>query len=167
MNDRDTPAGEGALAPPALDPARVPGRTTSPYPTEAMRAAVAGRTKHALGDALGLQNFGVNLVRLAPGAASSLRHWHTRQDEFVYVLAGEITLVTERGPQLLGPGACAGFPAGQADGHHLVNRGATEAVYLEVGDRLPGDRVHYPDADLVGRAPRGATEFFRKDGSRY
>jgi uncharacterized cupin superfamily protein len=156
-----------ALVLPALDPARVPARTTSPYPTAELRAVVAGRSKQALGDALGLQTFGVNLVRLEPGAGSSLRHWHTRQDEFVYVLAGEVTLITDGGAQVLGPGMCAGFPAGKADAHHLINRGAIAAAYLEVGDRMPGDRVHYPDADLEGRATRAPSEFLHKDGTPY
>lgn len=153
--------------PPALDPAALPARTGSTYPTEAFRSAAQGRAKHALGDALGLQNFGVNLVRLEPGAMSALRHWHTRQDEFIYVLEGEVTLITESGEQCLHPGQCAGFPAGQPDGHHLVNRGGAVAVYLEVGDRLPGDRAHYPDADLEARAVRGGYGFFHKDGTAY
>jgi uncharacterized cupin superfamily protein len=152
---------------PALDPAQVPARTTSIYPTEALRALVAGRRKQALGDALGLQTFGVNLVTLEPGALSALRHWHTRQDEFIYVLEGEVTLVTERGEQVLGAGHCAGFPAGRADGHQLLNRGSVAAVYLEVGDRLPGDRAHYPEADLEARAGRGAYALFHKDGTPY
>lgn len=152
---------------PALDPATVPPRTKSVYPTEALRAPLAGRSKRALGDALGLRNFGVNLVTLAPGAHSSERHWHERQDEFVYVLEGEVTLVTDDGAQVIGPGMCAGFPAGVPNGHHLINRGTTPAVYLEVGDRLPGERAHYPDADLEGRASSAATRFFHKDGTPY
>ncbi|MGZ8219196.1 cupin domain-containing protein [Methylomagnum sp.] len=152
---------------PALDPATVPSRTGSTYPAEEFRAVTVGRSKQALGDALGLQTFGVNLVRLEPGAVSALRHWHTRQDEFICVLEGEVTLVTERGEQCLGPGLCAGFPAGKADGHCLMNRGSAVAVYLEVGDRLPGDQAHYPDADLEARAGRGAYQFFHKDGSAY
>ena len=152
---------------PALDPATIEPRTKSVYPTEALRAPLAGRSRRALGDALGLRNFGVNLVLLAPGAHSSARHWHERQDEFIYVLEGEVTLVTDAGAQVIGPGACAGFPAGKPDGHHLVNRSAAGAVYLEVGDRSPGDRVHYPDADLEGRAPHPTTRFFHKDGTPY
>lgn len=152
---------------PALDPSTVPARTTSIYPTEAMRTRIIGRSKRALGDALDLENFGVNLVELAPGAISAFRHWHTRQDEFIYVLSGELTLVTEAGEQVLGPGLCAGFPAGKADGHQLVNRGSAVAVYLEVGDRLPGDRAHYPDEDLHARAGRGAYAFHHKDGTAY
>lgn len=155
------------LAWPALDPAAVPPRTGSIYPTEALRSVTVGREKRALGDALGLHTFGVNLVRLEPGALSALRHWHTRQDEFIYVLEGEVTLVTEGGEQRLGPGTCAGFPAGRADGHRLVNRGPVTAVYLEVGDRLPGDQAHYPDEDLEARAARGVYQFFHKDGTPY
>lgn len=127
----------------------------------------AGRSKRALGEALGLRNFGVNLVHLEPGAASALRHWHTRQDEFIYVLEGELTLVTDAGPQLLKAGMCAGFPAGKADGHHLINRSPQPAVYLEVGDRLPGDDVYYPDVDLMARSNRPAYEFLHKDGTPY
>lgn len=152
---------------PALDPATVAARTGSIYPTEELRGLMAGRSKKALGDALGLQNFGVNLVTLEPGALSSLRHWHTRQDEFIYVLEGEVVLVTEAGEQCLGAGMCAGFPAGKADGHHLANRGSQVAVYLEVGDRLPGDRAQYPDHDLQCAATRGVYAFSRKDGSAY
>ena len=152
---------------PALDPAEVSARTGSLYPTETLRSLVQGRSKQALGDALGLHNFGVNLVRLAPGAVSSARHWHTRQDEFIYVLEGELTVVTEHGEQTLGAGRCAGFPAGKPDGHHVINRGDKTAVYLEVGDRLPGDRAHYPDADLEARAARGGYGFFHKDGTPY
>jgi len=152
---------------PVLDPASVALRTKSVYPTEALRAPLAGRGKRALGDALGLRNFGVNLVHLAPGAHSSERHWHERQDEFIYVLEGEVTLVNDAGAQLVGAGMCAGFPAGRPDGHHLINRSDAVAVYLEVGDRLPGERVHYPDADLEGRAAASATQFFHKDGTPY
>lgn len=155
------------LLPPLLDPATVEPRAKSPYPTEALRAPLAGRSKRALGDVLGLRNFGVNLVHLAPGAHSSERHWHERQDEFIYVLAGEVTLVTNAGAQVIRPGVCAGFPAGMPDGHHLINRSNAVAVYLEVGDRLPGERVHYPDADLEGRAPNPVTRFFHKDGTPY
>jgi uncharacterized cupin superfamily protein len=152
---------------PVLDPATVEPRTNSLYPTEALRAPLAGRSKRALGNALGLRNFGVNLVSLAPGAHSSERHWHERQDEFIYVLEGEITLVTDAGAQVIGPGMCAGFPASKADGHHLINRSTATATYLEVGDRLPGERVHYPDADLEGRSANPATRFFHKDGTPY
>ncbi|MEX1205451.1 MAG: cupin domain-containing protein [Dongiaceae bacterium] len=154
------------LVPPALDPAAVPARTGSGYP-EPFRAAVAGREKRALGDAVGLTRFGVNLVRLPPGTASAQRHWHRLEDEFVYVLAGELTLVTDGGAQTLGPGMAAGFPAGAADGHHLVNRSAADAVYLEIGDRAPGEEVDYPDIDLRYRDVAGKDVFTRKDGTSY
>src|SRR5207253_10866538 len=98
--------------------------------------ARVGRPDDGPGDALGLTTFGVNLTRLEPGASSALRHWHLRQDEFVYVLEGEVTLVTDEGDQVLGPGTCAGCPGGVPNGHHLVNRTSTVAAYLEVGDRL-------------------------------
>ncbi len=152
---------------PALDPASLPARTTSIYPTEELRARITGRSKQALGDALGLRNYGVNRVALAPGGVSALRHWHTRQDEFIHVLEGEITLVTDEGEQCLDAGMCAGFPAGKADGHQLVNRSDRIAVYLEVGDRLPGDEAHYPDEDLKARAERAAYAFFHKDDTPY
>jgi uncharacterized cupin superfamily protein len=155
------------VRPPALDPATVPARTASAYPTEALRAPLAGRSRRALGDALGLASFGVNLTTLGPGAWSSQRHWHTRQDEFVYVLEGEVTLITDAGAQVLGPGMCAGFPAGRADGHHLVNRSDRPAVYLEVGDRLPGDGGHYPDVDLAAQPGKPAYTFTRRDGSGF
>jgi uncharacterized cupin superfamily protein len=152
---------------PALDPANVPARTGSIYPTEELRSLTLGRSKQALGDALGLQTFGVNLVRLEPEAMSAVRHWHTRQDEFIYVLEGELTLVTENGEQALGAGMCAGFPAGKPDGHHLINRSDRVAVYLEVGDRLPGDAAHYPDEDLCAATARGSYVFSHKDGTPY
>ena len=149
------------------DPQALPTRRgTTVYPGK-LSEPIAGRNKTALGDALGLQNFGVNLVRLEPGAASALRHWHTRQDEFVYVLTGEITLVSDAGAQILRPGMIAGFPAGVADGHHLVNRSSRDATYLEVGDRMPGGAVRYPDDDLVGETARAGYRFTRKDGTAY
>jgi uncharacterized cupin superfamily protein len=152
---------------PALDPATVPPRMTSGYPTEAMRAVTNGRAKRPLGDALGLTTFGVNLTRLEPGAASSLRHWHLRQDEFVWVLEGHVTLVTDEGEQMLGPGTCAGFPGGTPNGHHLVNRTSEPAVFLEVGDRLPGDGADYPDHDLRVRATPAGWRYRHKDGTPY
>ena len=154
------------LRPPALDPDSVQPREGSSYP-EAFKAPVEGRRKRALGTALGLENFGVNLVDLAPGAWSAQRHWHSHEDEFVYVLEGEITLVTDEGEQLLGPGMAAGFPAGRADGHHLVNRSTAPALYLEVGDRRPEDAVHYPDIDLHLPGDSGSRTFTRKNGEPY
>ena len=154
------------LRPPALDPLAVKPREGSIYP-EAFKGPVEGRSKRALGAALGLESFGVNLVSLAPGAWSAQRHWHSHEDEFVYVLEGEITLVTEQGEQPLGPGMAAGFPAGRADGHHLVNRGSAPALYLEVGDRRSEDAVHYPDIDLHVPGNSGGRTFTNKRGEPY
>lgn len=145
------------LVPPALDSAAVPLRIGSGYP-EPFRSWVQGREKRALGEALGLTRFGVNLVRLPPGAMSSIRHWHSHQDEFIYVLSGEVVLVTDAGEQTLRPGQAAGFPAGRPDGHHMINRSAEDALYLDVGDRTPDDVVTYPDADLAA---------VHKDGTPY
>jgi uncharacterized cupin superfamily protein len=155
-------------SPTAIKALDVPARTKpSNYP-EPFASRMKGREKRALGDVFGLRNFGVNLTRLAPGAISTLRHAHSRQDEFVYILEGEPTLVTDAGETPLAPGMCAGFKAGSGEGHHLVNRTATDVLYLEVGDRGPGDAVTYPDDDL--KAEMGADGrwlFTRKDGSAY
>lgn len=150
---------------PALDPATVAPRTHSTYP-EPYRARVLPREKRALGDALGLTKVGVNLTTLGPGKHSALRHFHTREDELVYVLEGEVTLVTDGGEQTLGPGMCAGFPAGVRDGHHLVNRTDAPARYLEISNRDADDSAEYPDDDLAyAKGPDGAPVFTRKDGS--
>lgn len=152
---------------PALDPAQVPVATGSNYPQQ-FRGVVAGRSKRRLGDALGLTIFGVNLTTLGPGAQSALRHWHSAQDEFIYVIEGELTLVTDAGEQLLKPGMCAGFPAGKPDGHHLVNRSGRDAAYLEVGDRTTNDAVAYPDNNIVAPATSdGSRRFTKKDGTPY
>lgn len=152
---------------PALDPAQVPAATGSSYP-EQYRGAVAGRSKRRLGDALGLGIFGVNLTTIKPGAQSALRHWHSAQDEFIYVIEGELVLVTDGGEQVLRPGMCAGFPAGKADGHHLVNRGGRDAIYLEIGDRTRNDVVTYPDNDILAPATSdGSRRFTKKDGTPY
>ncbi len=161
-----TGTSEGQLSLPAFDPMTVEAVEGSGYP-EPYRSQIGTRTKRAMGDAAGLENFGVNLVRLEPGAWSSIRHWHTRRDEFVYVLEGELALITEGGEQILGPGMAAGFPAGAADGHHLINRGARAATYLEVGDRSPGDDVSYPDADLALEFGPESHTFTHNDGSPY
>lgn len=148
---------------PALDPATLPEKSGTSYP-EPFRALVVERRWRALGDALGLKNFGVNLVRLAPGVASSQRHWHTHEDEFVYVLEGELVLVTNAGEQLVRAGMAAGFPAGKADGHHFINRSDRDAVFLCVGDRREDDEVDYPDIDLKLARQSG---FTHKDGTPY
>jgi uncharacterized cupin superfamily protein len=134
------------------------------YPAD-MQALVAGRAKRPLGDLFGLTVFGVNLTRLAPGAWSALHHRHSRQDEFVYVLEGTPTLVTDAGAAQLAPGMCAGFPAGGSP-HHLENRSGADVVILEIGDRAPDDQAEYPDHDL--KAVTGADGnwvYTRKDGS--
>ena len=156
----------GKARPPALDPAGVSAVTGSGYP-EPFKSRVATRRKQRLGDALGLKNFGVNLTTIPAGAASALRHWHSHEDEFIYVVSGELTLVTDGGEQRLGPGMCAGFPAGKADGHCLVNRTGHDAVYLEVGDRRREDAVAYPDDDLAGQATPQGRRFTHKNGTPY
>ena len=139
----------------------------SAYP-EPFASRMAGRRKQVLGDRFGLTNFGVNRATLAPGATSALRHWHAVQDEFVYVLSGHPTLITDAGETRLEPGMCVGFKGGVANGHHLINRTDEDAVYLEVGDRLPGDAGFYPDDDLNARKDAGGTwRFEHKDGRPY
>ena len=150
------------LESPALDPMTVEPVVGTNYPPP-FAEACAAREKRRVGNALGLRNFGVNLVTLPPGTASSQRHWHSHQDEFVYIVEGEATLVADAGEQVLGPGMAAGFPAGRADGHHLVNRTAADVVYLEVGDRPPVDDVDYPDIDMLVRGGR----FVHRDGTPY
>jgi uncharacterized cupin superfamily protein len=151
---------------PGFDPKDLPEQSTTGYP-EPYKARVAGRHKRRLGDAAGLGNFGVNLTRLDPGAESSMRHWHTKQDEFVYILEGEVTLVTGAGRQKLKPGMAAGFPAGKADGHQLVNETKKPVLYLEIGDRTPGDDATYGDVDLAAHLVDGKWVFTHKDGSPY
>jgi uncharacterized cupin superfamily protein len=155
-------------SPRAIKAREAPARSKpSNYP-EPFASRVAGREKRPLGDLFGLRNFGVNLTRLAPGAMSALRHAHSRQDEFVYVLEGRPTLVTDDGETPLEPGMCAGFRAGSGDGHHLVNRSAQDVVYLEAGDRTGGDDASYPDDDLKAALdPDGRWRFTRKDGTPY
>lgn len=129
-------------------------------------ARVAGRLKRPLGDVFGLKNFGVNLTRLEPGAVSALMHGHTLQDEFVYVLEGELTLATPEGETVLTPGMCAGFPAGGA-AHHLINASDRPASYIEVGDRSPGDEASYPLDDLQATMTPEGWRITRKDGTPY
>nr|WP_319565204.1 cupin domain-containing protein [uncultured Rhodoferax sp.] len=139
----------------------------STYP-EPFASRMAGREKRTLGDLFGLSNFGVNLTRLAPGAMSALRHAHTVQDEFIYLLEGHAVLVTDAGETALSPGMCAGFKAGTGDGHQLINRSNADVVYLEVGDRSAGDTASYPDDDLkASLGPDGKYLFTHKDGTGY
>ncbi len=132
-----------------------------------LAARVKGREKRSLGDPFGLSHFGVNLTRLPPGAASSLRHAHTRQDEFVYVLQGNPTLHTNEGKLELRPGMCAGFKAGTGNAHSLINETVEDVIFLEIGDRTDGDEVIYPDDDLMARFAGGAWAFSHKDGTPY
>ncbi len=129
---------------------------------------MAGREKRPLGTLFGLNDFGVNLTTLEPGAVSSLRHAHTTQDEFVYLLEGELVLVTNAGETVLRPGMCAGFQAGNGDAHHLVNRSQEPASFLEIGTRGGDDSASYPDDDIVAALDeQGRWTFTRKDGSPY
>lgn len=156
-----------AQKPVAVVAADVAPRTTpSNYP-EPFASMMQGRVKRQLGDVFGLRNFGVNLTRMAPGSISALRHSHSRQDEFIYILEGQPTLVTESGETLLAPGMCAGFKAGEGGGHQLVNRSTGEVVYLEIGDRAAGDSVFYPDDDIEACLEAGAWRFRHKNGEPY
>ncbi len=152
---------------PALDPATLTPRTSSGYP-EPYRSRVLPREKRALGDALGITQFGVNLTTLPPGKESSMRHWHTKEDEFIFILEGEVVLITNEGEQSLTPGMCAGFPAGVENGHQLVNRSSEPAKYLEMSNRDKSDAAFYSDVDLAYfRKPDGTVGFTRKDGSEF
>jgi uncharacterized cupin superfamily protein len=152
----------------ALVAADVPPRKSkSSYP-EQFVSRLGDRTKRPLGDPFGLTIFGVNLTTLPPGAMSALRHAHTKQDEFVYILEGAPTLITDSGETPLKPGMCAGFKCGTGEAHHLVNRSASDVVYLEIGDRTLGDEAFYPDDDIVAiKTTDGSRKFTRKDGSPY
>lgn len=154
-----------AIAAP-IDPSQLEPRRGSGYP-EPFAKRVRSREKRALGDAAGLTRIGINQTTLAPGTESSMRHWHTHEDELVYVLAGELVLVTDAGERTLRAGQCAGFPAGHADGHQLVNRSAAPAVYLEISNRDDADAVDYPDVDLRWNAPDARGAYTHKDGRPY
>ena len=150
-----------------IDPQEIEPRTGTGYP-QPYQENVASRSKRVLGNAFGLNQYGVNLVELSPGTWSSQRHWHTHEDEFIYVVSGELTLITDAGEQTLTPGMVAGFPAGDSNGHHLVNRSTESATYLEIGDRNPEDEVFYPDIDLLYKAnDEGEREFTNREGVRY
>ena len=153
--------------PVALLASEAPARTKpSNYP-EPFASRMAGRVKQPLGDLFGLTNFGVNLTRLAPKAVSSLRHSHSKQDEFIYILQGNPVLHTDEGQTQLAPGLCAGFKAGTGNGHRLVNESTEEVVYLEAGERTPGDEGSYPDDDLKALLVEGNWQYVHKDGAPY
>lgn len=146
----------------------VPVQTAKSLYPDPFASRMARRRKRKLGDHFGLTNFGVNLTTIEPGGMSALRHAHKTQDEFVYVLSGHPTLVTNAGASELGPGMCVGFKAGTGDAHHLINRTQQDVTYLEMGDRSPNDSASYPDDDLQAVADAdGAWSFLHKDGSAY
>lgn len=151
--------------PKRIDPKDLPAHLGTYYPPpydEPCRA----RERRRLGDAAGLTQFGVNLLRLKPGVWSSQRHWHSKQDEFVYVLQGEVVLVTDQGEEILKAGDCAGFKAGDKDGHHLQNRSNADALLLEIGTRTPNDSGEYSDIDMAFQTG-GAAIYTHKDGTPY
>src|SRR5215468_3007891 len=152
---------------PAFDPADLAESNATSYPA-AFRAGNSKRWNRRLGDHVGLKNFGVNLTRIVPGAQSSARHAHARQDEFIWVVAGEVVLETNEGAQTLSAGMCAGFPAGTGNAHRFVNRSQSDALLLVVGDRTAFEEITYPDIYLHGKAGAdGRLLFSRKDGTPY
>lgn len=159
MNDNDIPI--------AIKADQVPPRTKpSNYP-EPFASQMTGREKRPLGDFFGLTNFGVNLTRLIPGSGSALRHAHSKQDEFIYILQGTPVLIHNEGETPLFSGMCSGFKAGTGNAHQLINRTEEDVIYLEIGDRSSGDIVIYPDDDLQAILIEGKWQFAHKDGSSY
>ena len=151
---------------PVIDPARVPLKTGSIYP-EPYAAMMQGRSSLRLGEAGGLTQFGVNLVMLEPGAMSSLRHWHHNEDEFVWVVEGECTLVQDEGETVMRPGDCAAFPAGSTNGHHFLNRSTSVAKFMVVGSKAAQEVAVYSDVDLMVTMEKGRAEFTYKDGTSF
>jgi len=151
---------------PKIDTGALEWKTGSGYPAP-FAGRVGGRARKRLGDAGGLTQFGVNLTRLDPGAMSALRHWHEVEDEFVYVVSGELVLVEEDGETVLRAGDAAAFKAGVDNGHHLLNCSAAPAHYLEIGTRADAERAHYPDDDLAVVKRSGTFRFTRKDGTEF
>lgn len=151
---------------PKIDIAAIAPRTSSIYP-DTFAAMVQGRSKQALGNAAGLTQFGVNLTRLAPGAVSALKHWHENEDEFVFIVEGEATLVEDETETRLAAGEAAGFKAGERIAHQIANRSDADVVYLEIGTRAPREQAHYPDDDLSYRRDETGHHFNRKDGTPY
>ena len=148
-----------------IDVTKLRKRTGSGYPAP-FDAPMAGRIRQRLGDAAGLTQFGVNLLQLMPGAWSSQRHWHLEEDEFVFVLSGEVVLVTDAGEEILRPGDCAGFAKGKRDGHHLINRSRTQAALcLDIGTRSEADFCGYPDIDMIIDSKVG--KYTHRDGTPY
>jgi len=154
-------------APLSIQAIDVPPRAAVSFYPEPFATRMIGREKRLLGEFFGLRNFGINLTRLAPKAMSALRHAHTKQDEFVYVVRGQPTLRTNEGSLRLAPGMCVGFPAGTGNAHHLHNETTEEVLYLEIGDRTAGDAVDYPDDDIRLVREEGKLKFLHKDGTPY
>lgn len=147
----------------AFKPQSAPRRVGAAYP-KPFDAVAPNRVKHVLGGHAGLTQYGVNFVILPPGEASALRHWHMLEDEFVYVLSGEVVLITDDGEEVMTKGMCVGFPAGVENGHHLVNRSIADACYLEIGTRANGEEAFYPDVDLHVVSRDGQDYFTNKKG---
>ena len=150
----------------AFRPDVAPKQIGTSYP-KPFNAIALNRIKHALGDHAGLTQYGVNFVILPPGEASALRHWHQLEDEFVYIVSGEVVLITDDGEEMMSAGMCVGFPAGLQNGHHLVNRSANEARYLEIGTRADGEEAFYPDVDLHVVTQGGRDLFTNKKGEPF
>lgn len=151
---------------PKIDMSAIPLATGTNYPPP-FDKLVAGRERKRLGNAAGLTQFGVNLTRLKPGAASALRHWHHNEDEFVYLLEGEVVLVENEGETVLRPGDAAAFKAGVENGHCLVNRSSQDALYLEIGTRAASERTEYPDIDCMMERDGTTSTFKRRSGAPY
>ena len=151
---------------PKIDLDLVPAKIGSIYPAP-FKSMADARIKQALGDAVGLTQFGVSLTRLPPGAATAHRHWHEAEDELVFVLSGELILIDDEGEERLSSGDAAAFKAGVANGHHIVNRSSDDALILEVGTRAAEERGHYPDVDLVYEKSDGVIRFTNKAGKPY
>jgi uncharacterized cupin superfamily protein len=151
---------------PKIDIDKVPAEVRNIYPEEFAKP-FAGRSRQRLGEAAGLTQFGVNICRLKPGAASSLRHWHREEDELIFVLEGEVTLVEDEGETVLRPGDAAGFKANVANGHCLVNRSNSDTVFLEIGTRAPAERATYADVDLILERDASGRRFKRRSGAPF
>jgi len=151
---------------PKVDIAKVPVKSGTFYPAE-FQAECKGRHKQALGDVVGLTQFGVNITRIEPGQMSALRHWHEQEDEFIYILEGELVLAENDGEVVLKVGDAAGFKAGSGIAHKLINRSDRDAVYFEVGTRAATERVHYPDVDLVMERDQKGRRYLHRNGEPY
>ena len=160
-SERTSAMGEKEM--PKIEIAKIRAQQIASYPKE-FAPVISGREKQKIGDAVGLTQFGVNITRIKPGSASALRHWHEQEDEFIYLLEGELVLQEDAGETVLKAGDAAGFKAGSGVGHCLVNRSRHDALYLEVGMRAESERVHYPDVDFMMERDRTGRRYFRKSG---